>query len=341
VNDGCPQLLSSAESSWPFGIDPNPNNDRSPVAITVACSGLAVAMEKDVDRAEGIQSTGNLFLMDPDLAETGYICDEGKGCLNIDVVLSNVDDLDNPNDDGDVKECLGAWEHHVRYEDKIVSLSSDLLPLTVDTNGDTIADTPWIEVDYRTGEKGRDAICTLSILDEHSMVEGCITKDGLEPPPTGALGNCGDGIIERIVVTPNIADLMYVDAFRPTKDNGIITDIMDDNCEITDTQSEAMTGLLPGGLTPICGDAHIRVRMLEGDLNLDCQVDLLDDQAIAFRYGAAFGLQLYDSWFDLEPKLADRDIDIKDLQFVFGRNWSTCQDPIPEDQDDEVVLAQP
>jgi hypothetical protein len=54
-----------------------------------------------------------------------------------------------------------------------------------------------------------------------------------------------------------------------------------------------------------------------------------DDQGIAFRYGSAFGNLLYDPWFDLEPSLKDFDVDIKDLQKVFGRNGSTCENPIP------------
>jgi hypothetical protein len=57
-----------------------------------------------------------------------------------------------------------------------------------------------------------------------------------------------------------------------------------------------------------------------------------DDQAEAFRYGSQLGMQSYDRWYDLEPALADDDIDIKDLQFCFGRNYSTCDNPIPNDQ---------
>ena len=125
---------------------------------------------------------------------------------------------------------------------------------------------------------------------------------------------------------------MYRSLFRPTKDNGIITDIVDDNCEVTDTQSETILGGLPGQLALNCGDAHITIRMLECDVNLDCQVDVQDDQAVAMRYGSQLGLQLYDRWYDLEPANSDDDIDIKDLQFCYGRNWSTCQNPIPNDQ---------
>ncbi len=71
------------------------------------------------------------------------------------------------------------------------------------------------------------------------------------------------------------------------------------------------------------------MRILEGDLNLDCAVNVTDEQLIAFRYGSFFGSALYNKWFDLEPALHDLDIDIKDLQKVFGRDGSTCQLPIP------------
>jgi hypothetical protein len=155
------------------------------------------------------------------------------------------------------------------------------------------------------------------------------------------LGPCGDGIIEKMLILPLTNDLIYRGVFRPTKDNGVVTNIVDDNCEITDIYAEPMADTLPGGLTPICGDLHITVRMLEGDIDLDCDVDVVDDQALAFRYGASWGLQLYDQWFDLEPKFADQDIDIKDLQFVFGRNYSTCQLPIPDDQAIPVDPGQP
>jgi len=59
-------------------------------------------------------------------------------------------------------------------------------------------------------------------------------------------------------------------------------------------------------------------------------VDIVDDQMIAYRYGAVFGNGPYEPWYDLEPALKDFDIDIKDIQKVFGRNGSTCQAPIPE-----------
>ena len=82
-------------------------------------------------------------------------------------------------------------------------------------------------------------------------------------------------------------------------------------------------------MTPGESQRAVTVRILEGDLDLDCDVDVTDEQLISFRYGAFFGSALYSKWYDLEPEFHDLDIDIKDVQKVFGRQGSTCQVPIP------------
>ena len=259
-------------------------------------------------RMEKSPALANLWLM-----KAGCVVPaEGKGCLVIDLNVFAVADLDNPNDSDEVPEGLGAWEDQKRFDHKFISLTP-------------VPDNTWLQ------SGGRIANCTMVIVSENNILEGCVTKDdpnvdGQQPGPQGG------GLLERIYVIPQLNDLIYRSDFRPTKDNGIITDIVDDNCEVTDTQGEQIQGTLPGQLTTVCSDVHITIRMLEGDMDLDCDVDVLDDQALAFRYGAQLGLQLYDRWFDLEPKWSDDDIDIKDLQFVFGRNYSTCQTPIPDDQ---------
>ena len=69
------------------------------------------------------------------------------------------------------------------------------------------------------------------------------------------------------------------------------------------------------------GNSTILMRALEGDVNFDCRVDIIDDQSESGRYGSFFGSLWYRPLYDLEPSIADDDIDIKDLQFVFGRNW--------------------
>jgi hypothetical protein len=330
--------------------DPNPANDVSYGLLNVVC---AAEMVKDCDPStEGIQTSCNLWLMNPKFpggveygtnppvtlppadANGCVLPDKGKGCLAVDVWLTDAGDADDVNDADLDRECLGAWEHQIRYDHKIIKFIDDLNPITVDTDADTDLDSSWLE------STGRIANCSASVLAENWILEGCTTTDNPAEPGM-QVGPCGTGIIEKMLIVPLTNDLMFRGVFRPTKENGVVTNIVDDNCEITDIFAEPMGGTLPGGLLAVCGDLHITVRMLEGDTDLDCDVDVADDQAVAFRYGSSWGLQLYDQWFDLEPKFADQDIDIKDLQFVFGRNYSTCQAPIPDDQSIPVAPGQP
>ena len=258
----------------------------------------------------GVQDTANLWVMKSCVDPT-----KGQGCLEIDEWVYGIADVCNSNDIGcTVPEGLGAWDHEIFWDKQFVSVT-------------TAPDNAWLTSGGRVIPPGG---CSLTIEGESDLLEGCVTKD--TNPPTGARGPEGNGLIERITVTPNLNNLIYTSHFRPTKDNGVVTTIADKDCEVTDTQSEQIPGTLPGQLTAVCSSAFITIRMLEGDLNLDCKVDVTDDQTEAFRYGATLGLQLYDQWYDLEPATSDGDIDIKDLQFVFGRNYSTCENPIPNDQ---------
>lgn len=306
----------------PTPVPPTPTRTPSPTATrtptpatptatpgTVTPTPPGVRMEKDANVLEaGVQTENNLWI-----TKSGCLsAEEGKGCLVIEKWVFNAWDTDSPNDSDSEPEGLGAWEEQIKFEHKILAVTP-------------VPSNEWLE------SGGRVANCTATVLTENWILTGCVTKDdpsepGIQPGPNG------DGLIERIIIVPLSDDLIYRDGFRPTKDNGVITDIVDENCEVTDVLAEPIPGTLPGGLTQTCGDAHITVRMLQGDLDLDCDVDVVDDQAIAFRYGSFLGLQLYDQWYDLEPKYADFDVDIKDIQFVFGRNGSTCQAPIPDDQ---------
>jgi len=70
------------------------------------------------------------------------------------------------------------------------------------------------------------------------------------------------------------------------------------------------------------------------DNNDDGAVDVIDNQRAAAHYGAVIGNPApswprYDPLFDIEPFIAsngDGDIDVKDLQKVFGRNGAWCSD---------------
>jgi hypothetical protein len=264
-------------------------------------------MEKDANVLQaGVQTVNNLWLMAAGCVNP----DEGKGCLDVQKWVFEAWDADSPNDSDHDPEGVGAWEEQTKFDDKIVAITP-------------VPDNTWLE------SGGRIAKCSYTVLTENWILTGCVTKD--DPAVPGMqLGPNGNGLIEVLHVVPQYDDLKL--RMRPTKDNGVVTDLIDENCEVADIYGEPLPGTLPGGLTKVCGDAAITVRMLEGDLNLDCAVNIIDDQRVAYRYGASFGLLLYDPWYDLEPKWADFDVDIKDLQFVFGRNYSTCQVPIPDDQ---------
>jgi hypothetical protein len=116
---------------------------------------------------------------------------------------------------------------------------------------------------------------------------------------------------------------------KPNQDNGQAVQISNEGCKLTDLQGHAIA-------IASCDDAAVTVRYLEGDVEPDCQVNALDTQAIAFRRGADKGSLIYNDRFNLEPSgtQADQDIDISDLQFVYGRFGSTCgaahppQDPV-------------
>jgi hypothetical protein len=111
---------------------------------------------------------------------------------------------------------------------------------------------------------------------------------------------------------------------KPNQDNGQTVQINNVGCDISDEQGHAI-GLFS------CEDADLTFRYLEGDVEPDCVIDALDAQAIAFRWGAQKGSTFYREFMNLEPSgtQADNDIDINDLQFVFGRFNSTCQAPHP------------
>lgn len=62
------------------------------------------------------------------------------------------------------------------------------------------------------------------------------------------------------------------------------------------------------------------------DFNKDSRIDVADEQMIAARYGSYFGSPIYEARFDLDPHPnRDGDVDIKDLQRVFGRDGFHCR----------------
>jgi hypothetical protein len=262
-------------------------------------------MVKDVDdpSTPGVDSLGNLWL-----CEGGTCTLNGEGEL---VILERVYGVAND------PEGVGAYEFQLKFDHKIFDIE--------------IEDGGWL------GSTGRTVECNMTIITENDIRFGCVSYDPTPGDGNVPPGPTTDGVAAIIRVKPE-ADLKY--RLTPGQENGVVRTLLDENCELADvygdpladSQGNPLPGILPGGLVEDCTDATITVRILEGDLNLNCAVDVIDDQMVAYRYGASFANLLYDPWYDLEPALKDFDIDIKDLQKVFGRNGSTCQSPIPEDQ---------
>jgi hypothetical protein len=254
-------------------------------------------------------AAANLFLCEDNPDTVAVECTgAGEGDLTLNEIV-NVPGLTgdaDPNpphgDDG-----VGAYEFQVKFDHKIFNVD--------------ISDGGWLT----GGTVGRTLNCNHTVITENWVLFGCTTTGN--PNPGAASGVLPDsGTLATVNLTPN-EDLKF--RLHPGNDNGVVRMILDENCELANIWGEPLPGSINGGLTLQCGDAAVTVRILEGDLNLDCIVNGLDAQAIAFRYGAFFGNINYDPWYDMEPALKDFDIDIKDLQKVYGRDGSTCQNPIP------------
>ncbi|MBI5288659.1 MAG: hypothetical protein HY873_06770, partial [Chloroflexi bacterium] len=230
---------------------------------------------------------------------------------------------------------LGAYEFSVEYDNFVIEsvnpcdvvfgdngaladgLGSNRGPVDeLDSAG--ASGNPWCQDDPGGANNGT---CAYSIILENIIHFGCVTNG---PTPTGP-----DGEFDLAALNLIPHEDLKNDIF-PGNNNGVLTVIKDNGCELVDVFGHPVLESVNGGLTAVCADLAVTVRILEGDLDLDCDVDVTDEQLIASRYGAFFGGLLYSKWYDLEPELHDLDIDIKDIQKVFGRDGSNCQEPVPE-----------
>jgi hypothetical protein len=182
---------------------------------------------------------------------------------------------------------LGAFELGMLYDDSVIDLA--------------IQQGPFL------GSTGRATTCNVLFQQNHVRFWCASSQPPLEGPT-------GSGTLANLFVKPD-SDLRL----KPTVNNGVLS-------LLNDLSAETSLAEPFGDDIPVAsvGDTVLIIQALEGDLNQDCKVNVFDDQIIAYRYGALFGSLLYDPFYDLEPALGDGDIDIKDLQFVFGRNGWYC-----------------
>jgi hypothetical protein len=186
---------------------------------------------------------------------------------------------------------LGAFAFTILFNDLLIDVSVEEGPFLAST--------------------GRTTTCSQTPL-ENQLRFFCVSS-GPGPGPTGS------GVLAKLTIQPEPGLRI-----RPTANNGVLVllDNLGAAAALADTQGSAI---------PIetIGDATVIVRALEGDVNLDCSVNIIDEQTVSYRFPTQFGSLWYDRWFDLEPVVVDEDIDIKDLQFVYGRDGSTCEEPVP------------
>jgi hypothetical protein len=160
---------------------------------------------------------------------------------------------------------------------------------------------------------GRDTQCS-ALEQESSLRFGCTSTGGDSGPS-------GSGILAYMTLRPQPGLV-----FRPTAKNGVFVNLPDSSPEAE--LADDMGNPIP---LDAVRSARVLVRALEGDVNYDCKVNVIDEQSVSGRYGTTFGIWPYNVSFDLEPSVPDYDIDIKDLQFVYGRDGRTCEGETPPD----------
>ncbi len=187
---------------------------------------------------------------------------------------------------------LGAFALTVLFNDKLVDID--------------VAEGPFL------ASTGRSTDCALFYL-ENQMRFFCASS-GPQPGPTGS------GVLAELTIWPQ-AGL----SIRPTANNGAVGPL--DNVQGSTSLADIWGANIP---VQEVRDATVTVGALEGDVNRDCVVNIIDEQMVSYRFQAEFGTLFYHWFYDLEPAIApDEDIDIYDLQFVYGRDGSTCENPIP------------
>jgi hypothetical protein len=190
-------------------------------------------------------------------------------------------------------QTIGSFEFEVRFDAKLVSVIVERGPIF----------------------ERADAFCATT------PGEGFVQfRCNIKGKPTDAPVGPGIFAVVRVRATADVYSMII-----PHQDNGIVTQLINQDCALSDLQGHPIK-------TELCSDSWVTIRYLEGDVNADCVVDVRDQQEVAFRWGSVLGMLLYNSRLDLEPsapKRGDGDIDAKDLQVIFGRHGSTCFEPHP------------
>ena len=273
----------------------------APSTPTATPTSTATVTPTPIPHNLKLPALDNLFLTAQGAKLQPNTCDEGTDVFTFTHELSSPPTSPDPKEPGELQR-IGAFEFEVRFDPKLVCVNLEPGQYAIDTGMVCIVD------DKNQG-----------IRPQGLARIGCVTKSKLVPPSSSLeLGKL------RVRPQPEL----YTE-IRANQDNGIAVQILNQDCNLADLQGHQI-------LKIGCDDSSLIVRWLEGDVNGDCRVDIGDQQVLASRWGAQSGSGLFNARFDLEPSgfpaggiEGDGDIDVKDIQFVYGRHGSTCAAPHP------------
>jgi len=191
---------------------------------------------------------------------------------------------------------------------------------------------------------GRALDCSITIPQNGTVHVACASTGPIGVGPVFV----GAQVMANVTLTPQA---FLVQSIRPNKENGDISWVKDDQVTVTNTcgqplndgtytpfpeecQGVPLQGVGPGGVlegNPNGGESVQTIRRLEGDVTKDCSVNVADMQLEASKFGMSIGNLLYNVFYDVNSPLqhGDGEIDINDIQFVYGRFGSECSLPIP------------
>lgn len=280
---------------------------------TIELVGPVVAMAPEGNAANTLPSApaANLWLCGSGCSGPG----EGELVVNVDAY--------------GLAEGLGAYSFTLSYDPATIS-SVQPCDIVFGVTGagasrgpvdeaDTSAANPDCSPDPGAGASGA---CAFSPILESLAHFGCVSA-GAAPGPEG------DVRLASVLLVP--VPILANDLL-PVGGNGIVSTVDIASCRLIGSSGSPVPGSNGDGFVERCGDVSLTVRILEGDLDQDCQVDVTDAQMVASRFGSFFGGTAYTKRFDVEPAAHDLDVDIKDVQRILGRDQSTCQEPIPPQQ---------
>jgi hypothetical protein len=251
----------------------------------------------------------NLFLTAQGTKLPPSACEASTNTAVFQHLLTAMPNSPDPKDPSET-QIIGGFEFEVVFDEDLVCVNIEPGQYAIDTGMICFVD------DKNQGLQP-DGLARI----------GCVVQ-GKNGPQSNSLE------LARVIVRPQPELYSLI---RANQENGVIVQLLNQACNLSDLQGHPIKG---GG----CEDAELTIRWLEGDVNGDCEVDIRDQQLLAFRWGVQLGALLYNDRFDVEPSgqiVGDGDLDIKDVQFVYGRHGSTCANPHPPQDPRNGKVSEP